>query len=341
MKILYHLATLPPKIPKAEAIAQEISVLCHHFDGDTIYINPNQHSPVYVPRLAFGLHKLKYLRRIEAGLQLHHFYNPDPFPFFYLRLLRRPVVYSISCGVSDKRPSVRFLSSLDAIAAADERSLKRLKAWGIDNVFLVKPGIKKDRYTFSPLPVGSKFRLMVGSAPWTKAQFVTKGIDALLDAAQMAPNLHLIFLWRGVLANEIDRRVQQANLEHRVTLIHKFVDVNKILADVHASIALAANPGILKSYPHSLLDSLAAGKPVIINQEIPMSDYVRDKQCGVVIDQISPTAIIAGVENLKRNYQQFQNIALTVGQQDFSINAMVSSFEKLYNFVIDNGSNKA
>ena len=336
MKVLYHLATLPPKIPKAEAIAQEINVLCHHFNGKTIHINPNPHSPVYIPRFLFGFHKLNYLRRIEAKLQLHHFYNPDPFPFYYLRRLKRPVVYSISCGVANKRPNLGFLSSLAAVAAADQRSLNRLRSWGLENVFLVKPGINKDRFSFSPLPPASEIRLMVGSAPWTKAQFVTKGVDALLQAARLDPRLHLVFLWRGVLADEIDRRVREANLQQQVTVIHAFVDVNEVLTNVHASIALAESEGILKSYPHSLLDSLAAGKPVIINRAIPMADYVETKQCGVVIEEITPTEILTAVEQLRRNYQQFQNSALAAGQQDFSIDSMINSFNQVYAFIKDN-----
>jgi hypothetical protein len=46
---------------------------------------------------------------------------------------------------------------------------------------------------------------MVGSAPWTKGQFRTKGVEALLEAARQNPRLHLIFLWREVLAEEMER----------------------------------------------------------------------------------------------------------------------------------------
>ena len=243
MKILYHLTVLPPKMPECEALSQEITALRHHLGGDLIYLNPNQRPPIYLPRLAFGFHKFKQLRRLETNLDIHHVYNPDPFPFPILRRLKRPVVYSISSGVSKQRPNLSFFSAMAAIAVSDERSFKRLQAWGLDNVFRVQAGIDTSRFTCTPLPLQSEFRLMVGSSPWTQAQFRTKGVNALLEAARLNPRLRLIFLWRGILTGEMKKRVRQMDLEKQVKVIDKQVDVNQVLAGVHAGVALAAAQG--------------------------------------------------------------------------------------------------
>ncbi len=334
MNILYHLATLPPKMPQAEAIAQEINALQGHFGGDVIYVNPNQQSPLFIPRLLYGFHKLKELRKREASLHLHHFYNPDPFPFPYLRKLQRPVVYSVTCGVRDRRPNLAFFASLAAVAASDKRSLQRLESWGLKNVVLVQPGIDTSRFARAPLPLRSEIRLMVGSAPWTKGQFRTKGVEALLSAARQAPHLQLVFLWRGVLADEMERRVRRMNLEKQVTVLNRQVDVNQVLAGVHASITLATDPAIVKAYPHSLLDSLAAGKPVIVSQAIPMSDYVEQVGCGKVVEQVTPDQILAAVAALASEYEVLQESAWQVGQRDFSQQAMIASFQRVYERVL-------
>ena len=333
MNILYHVATLLPKMPQAEAISQEIVALRGHLGGDVVYINPNQQFPLYVPRLLFGFHKLMELRSREADLGLHHVYNPDPFPFPYVRMLRRPVVYSVTCGVSDRRPDMAFFSSLAAIAVPDERSLKRLRAWGLENAVPVHTGIDTGRFTCSPLPLRSEIRLMVGSAPWTKGQFQTKGVEALLLAARQAPHLRLVFLWRQVLADEMERRVRRMNLDKQVMVLNRQVDVNEILAGVHASITLAAAPGIVKSYPHSLLESLAAGKPVLVSRAIPMADYVEQTGCGKVVESVTPIGILAAIESLARDYGELQQVAQQVGQQDFSLQNMIASYGRLYEHV--------
>jgi glycosyltransferase involved in cell wall biosynthesis len=238
--------------------------------------------------------------------------------------------------VEKKRPNVRFFRSLAAVVVHDERSLKYLHALGMNNVFLVRAGIDTSKFTFSPVPLNAEFRLMVGSAPWTTEQFQTKGVDALLAVARQNPHLRLVFLWRGVLAHEMERRVQQLELGDRVTVINRKVEVNAVLAHVHASIVLADTAGIVKAYPHSLLDSLAAGKPVLVSRAVPMADFVEEKGCGVVVGNITPTGIQSAIDTLVERYHKLQDAARDVGQRDFTREQQLASFRAVYDHVLGN-----
>jgi glycosyltransferase involved in cell wall biosynthesis len=329
MNILYHLPILPPKIPECEAISQEINALRAHFGGDVVYLNPNRRSPIYIPRLLFGFHELGRLRALESNLRIHHLYNPDPFPFPILRALQRPIVYSLTGGVT-RRPNVPFFARLAAITVTDEGSLERLESWGLDNAFLVRPGVDTSRFTCSPLSLTSEIQLMVGSAPWTKAQFRTKGVEALLEAVRQEPRLRLVFLWRDVLAEEMTRRVRAMGLQDQVAVLNRVVDVNQVLAGVHASVVLASTPTIVKAYPHSLLESLAAGKPVLVSRAIPMADYVERTGCGVIVDDVASTSILTAVDALAAKYNELQNSVKRLDPQDFSLQTMVVSFQKVY-----------
>jgi glycosyltransferase involved in cell wall biosynthesis len=334
MSILYHLATLRPKMPKAEAISQEISVLQEQFDAEVVHVNPNQRSLFHIPRFLFGFHRLSGIRSREASLHLHHVYNPDLYPFPYLRALRRPLIYSVTCGVGDRQPNRAFFASMAAIAVSDKRSLKRLESWGLDNAALVHPGIDTGRFSYSPLPLCSEIILMVGSAPWTKTQFRTKGVDALLSTAKQERRLRLVFLWRGLLADEMRRRVRRMNLEDQVTVLNRLVNVNSILADVHGAINLATSPGIVKSYPHSLLESLAAGKPVLVSRAIPMADCVEKTGCGVVIESVTPADVLTGIQQFVTAYASLEETARRAGSESFSQKKMIASFERLYERVL-------
>lgn len=334
MNVLYHLPILPPEKPACEAISQEISALSSHFEGDVIYLNPNQHSPIYVPRLLFGFHKLRQLLTLEEGFDIHHLYNPDPFPFPILHILRRPVVYSLTGGVERKRINKHFFSSLAAVTVTDQKSLSYLSRQGLSNVFLVPPGIDTGRFTHTYQPLQSKIRLMVGSAPWTRAQFKTKGVNALLEVACQMPRLHLVFLWRGVLTEEMGRRVRRMGLEDRVEVLDRVVDVNEILAGVHASVTLAMEPDIVKAYPHSLLESLAAGKPVLVSRAIPMADYVEEKGCGVVVEGVHLDDLITAIEKLSQDYKGLQASTRQLEQRDFSQQQMINSYKKVYEYIV-------
>ncbi len=329
MNILYHLPFLPPARPAAEALYQEITLLRRHFDGELVYVNPNARLPVRLPRLTFGWQRLAGLRRREQSAALHHFYNPEPFAYPYLLALRRPVVYSLTGEVGPRRPNLPFFRRMAAITVLDESSLAKLRNWGLGNVHLVRPGIDCSRFSVAPPPPLDKFHLLMASAPWTKAQFASKGIDALLAAAYQRPTLHLTLLWRGVLAEEAAARVRSLGLEGRVQLIDRQVDVNTALAQAHAAVVLATHGILVKGYPHSLLDALAAGRPVLVSRAIPMSAYVAAAGCGEVVETVTPAALLAAVDRLAAAYPARQTAAQAAAA-DFDYARMVNDYTQVY-----------
>ncbi len=330
MNVLYHLTVLPPKLPQAEALSQEIDALRSHFSGEIVHLNPNRRATGPIPRLLFGFQRLADLRRREADIHLHHIYNPDPFPFPVLRLLRRPVVYTISSGWAGQRLNRAFFNRLAAVTAPDARSVRHLRAAGLTNVHLVRPGVDVARFTHTPPPPLDRLRLLAASAPWTEEQFASKGVDALLEAARREPRLELVFLWRGVLTEAMQGRVRRLGLADRVTVIDRLVDVNQVLARVHAVVCLASRPGIVKSYPHSLLDGLAAGRPVLVSQAIPMADYVAETGCGQVVEAVTPEAILDATARLRGAYTIRQQAAQAVGRRDFDQARMVADYREVY-----------
>jgi glycosyltransferase involved in cell wall biosynthesis len=337
MKIRYYLTTLPPEMPDCDAVVQEVEALRAHWGGDLVYLNPNIHLPFRLPRKVFGLHRLGALRAQEADVDIHHVFNPDLFVFPTVRGLRRPIVYSLTGGVRHRRPDVGYFGSLAAVTVTDARSLARLRSWGLKNSHLVHPGIDTSRFSHAPIPLGSEVRLMVGSAPWTRAQFRKKGVDILLAAAQRSPRLHLVFLWRGVLADEMERRVRRLKLESQVEILNRKVDVNEVLAGVHASILLATDPAIIRPYPHSLMESLVAGKPVIVSRSITMAGYVERTGCGKVVRHLGPATVADAVDSMVREYDDLQAAAQLVGQRDFSQRSMIVSFQEVYAGILEPG----
>ena len=332
MRICYLLPILQPKLPAAEALSQEISALRQQLGGDLLYLNPNAHLPLPIPRLFFGWHLLPALWQRARALDLYHFYNPEPFAYPVLRWLGRPVIYSLTGSVPAQRPNVAYFNALAAVTVLDEVSRDRLLQWGVRNVYLVRPGIAVERFTHQPLPwvAGGQSRLLMASAPWTHDQFASKGIDALLAAAQRRPNLHLTFLWRGLLAAEMQARVAQLRLQQQVQVIDQLVDVNQVLAGVHAAVVLATHGGLVKAYPHSLLDALAAGKPVLVSRALPMAAYVESTGCGTVVEAVNVEALLAALDQLLNHYATTQQVAQSVGQRDFTEAKMVARYREVY-----------
>lgn len=332
MSILYLLPMLPPKSAKAEAIAQEIALLQGNFGGEIVHVNPNIHLPrTLIPRLGFGWHMLPRLYRMARHADLFHFFNPDPFPYPFLLMLPKPVVYTISAGMESK-PNLPYLRRMAMVTVPDARTLGQLQNWGLANVAWQRPGVATQRFTHTPLTLSADepLRLLIASAPWSLAQFHSKGFDALFEATRRMPNFHLTLLWRSLLVEEARTRIAALGIGERVTVIDGTVDVNAALARVHAAAIFATAPGIIKSYPHSLLDALAAGKPVLLSRAIAMSDYVNTEQCGVVVDEVTPEAILAAVAALRAGYTTYAQRALTVGQRDFTEATALAAAADIY-----------
>src|SRR5262249_38928894 len=179
-------------------------------------------------------------------------------------------------------------------------------------------------------PLERELILLMASAPWNGRQFELKGINLLLAAAARLPYLRLILLWRGVLAEELERRVLRFRLENRVEIVNRKVDINDYLAQAHATVLLAKHGGLVKSFPHSLVESLLVGKPVLLSNTIAMSDYVSKRHCGVVVRDMSFEALAAAIESLMRDYETLARNASHIAAAEFSIETMIANYRRLY-----------
>lgn len=328
MRVLYHVTTPPPALPGTEAVLQEIQHLLGRVDGEVIYLNPSPTPRTRVPRPLYGLHKLPAIRRQEVDVDLHHIFNPDLFVFPILRLLRKPVIYTVVSGLGERVP--RGLAGLSRVLVPSREDVAQLAGRGYGGGRLILPGIDLAGFTPAPPPPASPFVILAGSAPWTEAQFRTKGVDALLAVAGSMPDLRLIFLWRGYGEATMRARVAALGLGERVEILAERVDVNAVLARVHAAVLLADRPEIVKAYPHSLLEALAVGRPVLISNCVPMSEYVQAQGCGEIVAGVDESNLAQAIRDLRAGYGDRQSAAVAVGRRDFDRDRMVDEVVRIY-----------
>ena len=332
MKILYHLTVPPPVISRTEAIWQEAELLRTRFGGEIISLLPSSRPSPRFPRPFYGLHCLRAIRRLEREVDLHHIYHSDLYFFPFLRFLRKPVVYSVVAGLGPKErlPSATVLRRVHRIVVQDNHDLELLAAHGLTNGHLIRPGVDVGRFRQTPPPTGTGFVLMAGSAPWTREQFGTKGVEALLRVARQMPDLRLVFLWRGLLLEELHERIESQRLADRVEVLNERVDVNEVLARVHAAVVLANQPRLIKAYPHSLLEALACGRPVVVSDRVPMARYVQEKGCGQVVLGSDDESLSRAIQRLRDTYDACQINAARMGGEDFRQEDLVTAYRKLY-----------
>ena len=340
MNILYHLTVPPSARAECDAVVQEVRALQAHFGGAIDHLYPGRAPGTRFPRRFWGMMRWPLLRWAERRAVIHHIYNPDPYPFAVLRGLQRPVIYTISAGIQarDAANARELARRVRTLVVATEQDRARLRGWGIENVHVVRPGIDLTRFSPAPPPADLPPTLLMGSAPWTREQFRTKGVDALLALARRWPELHLVFLWRGILYEEMLRRVRASGLSDRVEIINERVDVSSVLARVHAAVILTTEDALIKAYPHSLLEALAAGRPVLVSHSVLMATEVVQRGYGVAIDKVDETHVQRAVKRLFRDYPNYRQQALGFDKHNFTLEKMLASYAKIYRIFVDDGA---
>jgi len=319
-------------IPGTDAVVQEVEWLRARFGSEVLGLRPAWRARARYPRALLGLHRLATIRRRDRHVDLHHVYVPQLYWLPLLWFVKRPVVYTVTAGLGSgsRLPPAAFLRRLGAIVVPSRADLDALTRRGLRNVHLIRPGIDLARFADSPPPPGPEFVLLSGSAPWTREQFRSKGVDALLAVARGMPEVRLVFLWRGVLLPELVARVRRLELSERVEILDGWVDVSRVLARVHAALVLAERPGLVKAYPHSLLEALAAGRPVLVSDGCAMAEYVRETGCGRVVPGLGEADLIEAVQQLRLRYATYRARALEVGRRDFSREELATAHRDLY-----------
>ena len=332
MSVLYLLTSPQPLIEGTDAAFQEVSALKAAFNGVAINLCPRRVPGRPFPPQLFGFHRLPEIWQLERHREINHIYHSIPYKFPILTLLRNPVVYTVLTSVRhlQKPPSLKWLASLHRIVVSNPRDADILKSWGVSNYSVVSPAIDSARLTQSVLPLRDEMTLLMASAPWAENQFDLKGVDALLDATARLPKLRLILLWRGLLLNELLRRVESRSIRDRVEIVTGRVEINEYLKRAHATILPARRSDIVKSYPHSLLESLVAGKPVILSDALPMAGYVRRHDCGIVVEEVSAQTLVRAIVDLRARYDALAHRARLTDAHSFSQEAMIESYREIY-----------
>ena len=155
----------------------------------------------------------------------------------------------------------------------------------------------------------------------------------MLKMVKKNKNIRLITLWRGILYGEWKARIEQYGVSDRVEVFNTWVDVSAIMPRVHAAIVLADRSGIVKAWPHSLLEALTAGRPVIISRSIPMAPFVQEHKNGLIVETMDYEELDQVMHTMIRNYEKYQFSASQTGHL-FSSTKNIGAYQDIYTKVL-------
>ncbi|HEU4537198.1 MAG TPA: glycosyltransferase, partial [Polyangiaceae bacterium] len=160
-----------------------------------------------------------------------------------------------------------------------------------------------------------------------------KGVPYLLGAARRvlaaAPEVRFVVAGDGPSRPELERRAEALGLGGRL----RFLGYRRDIPDFLSAIDLYVLPSLWEGLPLSLLEALAAGKPVVATRVGGNAEIIEQGVNGRLVparDEVALAEAVLGVRNdgallaaaAERGRARFERL--------FSVEAMVSAHERLY-----------
>ncbi len=141
-------------------------------------------------------------------------------------------------------------------------------------------------------------------------------------------NMQLWLVGDGPLRVTVEKAVKEKRLEEKV----RFLGVRSDIPELMAQADIFLLPSDYEGLPLTLLEAMAAGKPVIAT-DVAGSELIIDNQTGLLVPVRSPEALAKAILYLAKNpslREQMGRLARKVALENFDISRMVREYESLY-----------
>ncbi len=160
-------------------------------------------------------------------------------------------------------------------------------------------------------------------------------IEAAARIAEGMPEVYFIMAGDGPLRGEAQTRAAELGLADRVIFCGWWDDVPGLLAATTVSVLSSHHEGL----PCSVVESLAAGVPVVATAVDGTPEVIRPGVNGELVAPGDPAGLAAAVLAILINDERRQSMAAAAadGLDDFGRDHMVRKLEELYQWKV--GSN--
>ncbi len=339
MKITYYVQRYRPAY---EAISKEIELLAAHFsqrcqvkihdlhlDGLfslTFTSTQSSYHFAYYPLLA------PYAYLLSRRSQINHIYTSlGDLPYLKVLDLQNTILTAAaSCHQEKIKRRVAQLRRLKKIIVETEQQYRQLVSLGFppQQIELIYPPVDTNKFTYRPAAAG--FTVLNASCPTRTEDFAKRGIGLLLDTAEQNIKVQFLLAWRPGAFQEIQDLIERRKLSNVLARNEILTEMNDTYAQVHCTIIPYTDyDDFLKLIPASAVESLAAGKPVLVSSKTGLAPIIEREQCGLVFE---PTvgSLQQALQKIQKNYHHYQSHCQETAKKYFSREIFLQKYEKIY-----------
>ncbi len=325
--------------PNLEATSKEAYLLAKYFKGSIHDLHLDGYGKFRFSSRLFSYHFLYYVFGIIPLL----FFSRNKIIHLYTSLCDRPylpffsnkkmIITSANFVMRERiREKIEYLTKVKRIIVQSELQKSELLKAGVkeQQIIVLYPPVELRNFSYQE-PSTKKFTILNASCPGKVKYLGKRGIYLLLEADHFLQDTKIKCLWRGgeysLFRRKIrDKRFKNIEIENKI-----HTDMNFQYALVHCTIIpylqLDEN---LKTIPTSAIESLAAGKPVLVSSLTGIADIIRKEKCGVVFEPTKKD-LLRAIEEIKKNYSRYQRNCRKTAEKYFSQETFLKKHEEIYN----------
>jgi glycosyltransferase involved in cell wall biosynthesis len=207
---------------------------------------------------------------------------------------RRPTLHTVPATTAEE-PLARHLFFADRVVALSQHGVQQLRSLGVENVKHIPTAIGVQRWAS-----------LQGKAAYFKEQLGLNdrptllypghyspgyGADVLLEAlpliAQEVPDVQVIFACRPRTSGDAEREkearrtLQEAGLAHNARFYSVVNDMQLLIGAADLTVLPLETMRDKVDIPTTLLESLAAAKPIVISDLAPMNEVIEEGGAGI------------------------------------------------------------
>jgi len=305
----------------------------------------------------YGLQSIRSRRRLMRHLQKSEFAVAHAFDFYAnlmlipaAKLARVPVVIGSHRQLGDLLTPAKFQAQLamfrccDRVVCNSRAAADRLLQAGLPGKKVVVIGNGLPPETFArhvPALERSEGILRVGMIARMNAAYKNQGgfLRAAARAGDKFPTVEFLLIGDGPLRPELERQAAGLGLQSRVRFLGDCRDISAILASLDVSVV----PSVSESLSNVLLESMAAGVPVVATAVGGSVELGADGRA-LLVPPNDEEALAAGLECLLADEELRQAMSDRARQfalQNFSMERIREQYCELYSDVIAGRSQRS
>ena len=289
---------------------------------------------------------LKQIRSLMVSGRIHllhtHGYKADLYGYVASRLGRKPVVATCH-NWTGRDASLRFYRALDkrvlrrfdGRAAVSESVAEQLEQAGIarDRIEVIPNGIDTKSFVYAAATTGEPVLGVLSRLSWEK------GIDVLVRALPLVqrevPEMTCTVAGEGPERDPLRKLAIELGVSSALRM-PGFVSADALLAQSSVFVL----PSRTEGTPMSLLEAMAAAKPIVAAAVGGVPDIVEHNRTGLLVRAADPVALAQAIVSMLRDPDAAKEMGARARSQvckRFSIGSMTNHYLRLYSVAVEHG----